>query len=409
MKWGILHSGSQNKMSHLPHRLLLRDSVKIKNTELAEIYKSVSVKTFAESLVGVFVPIYLYNLGFGLPDIFLYFILWFVTKTVIQIPVSRLVGRRGPKHVMSLSYLIRIAYMAMLASFPTLGWSLYWTAPVGAMVIALFFTSYHVNFSKVHNVKTGKDIATVNILVAIASALGPFIGGLLAESFGVPTVLLIATGLMIFAAGPLFSTSEAVGSHHTVSFRTLDWAPVRRQIPLILLEGTEVIIVNLMWPLYMALYLFGSRSYGEIGFVVALSLVAAIAVEYSTGDRLERGQSRIILRLSSLLLAVASLGRIFVRSLGQAVGVDILNRICAVGTKDVRVKQTYELAERQDRVNLINVVELLGHLWKLAAYCALYVGSLVLADPRSLFIGCFCALSVIGVFVSIRARRIVAL
>ena len=83
--------------SHLPGRTHWR---KAKFSEVTDLYISMSFKTLSLSLVGIFVPIFLYQTGYSLPEIILYYIVVSLVQCAAVIASGYLVARNGPKHVL---------------------------------------------------------------------------------------------------------------------------------------------------------------------------------------------------------------------------------------------------------------------------------------------------------------------
>ncbi len=57
----------------------------MKFDELAELYTSMSLRSLGFSLIGIFVPVYLFQYGVSVKDIFLFFIKqWMQNETLLQ-------------------------------------------------------------------------------------------------------------------------------------------------------------------------------------------------------------------------------------------------------------------------------------------------------------------------------------
>lgn len=61
------------------HLLILKI---LRNKELTEIYAMMSLRAMAMSLISIFVPIYLYTLGYDIPTILLFFIVISITQVI---------------------------------------------------------------------------------------------------------------------------------------------------------------------------------------------------------------------------------------------------------------------------------------------------------------------------------------
>lgn len=72
--------------------------------ELSELYVSMTVRSVAISSVGIFVPIYMFRLGYTLQDLFMLYGWYATTMAVVSIGSAWLVARIGPKHSMLMSF-----------------------------------------------------------------------------------------------------------------------------------------------------------------------------------------------------------------------------------------------------------------------------------------------------------------
>ena len=70
----------------------------LKNKELNLFYLAITITTFVESMIGIFVPIYFYNLGYSIPLILLFFLLDALFYVIFAYPVAKVVTKIGAKH-----------------------------------------------------------------------------------------------------------------------------------------------------------------------------------------------------------------------------------------------------------------------------------------------------------------------
>ena len=117
--------------------------------ELSDLYASMLIRSLALSLVGIFVPIYLYKLGYSVQSILGYYAVFFMSRVVVDILVAFIVARIGPKHTIACSTLGNIFYLSMLLSMQELGWPLPLLAVIGTITNSLFFVAFHTDFSKI--------------------------------------------------------------------------------------------------------------------------------------------------------------------------------------------------------------------------------------------------------------------
>ncbi len=133
--------------------------------ELSELYANVLIRSLANSLVGIFVPIYLYTLGYSFSTILLFLTTWFALRPAYDFIASKIVGSIGPKHSLVLSTVGHICYLLFLVTLPVFSWPLWLIAQLGSFSTGLHLLAFHTDFSKVkHTEHGGKEISYVVIV-----------------------------------------------------------------------------------------------------------------------------------------------------------------------------------------------------------------------------------------------------
>ena len=83
------------------------------------MYWTMALKTFAVSLVGVFVPAYLYKLGYSLKLIFIYFLIREVTELLMVIPTTWSMQLNGVKQTYAAGSFLTLINLFLLYLLPT--------------------------------------------------------------------------------------------------------------------------------------------------------------------------------------------------------------------------------------------------------------------------------------------------
>jgi len=90
--------------------------------ELTQIYIAAAIRSFAITLLGLFVPLYLYNeIGFSLQQVLGFYIFFSVILAISSPIAMKFASRHGLKHTILLSvplYLIFIILLYLLQWFP---------------------------------------------------------------------------------------------------------------------------------------------------------------------------------------------------------------------------------------------------------------------------------------------------
>lgn len=345
-------------------------------SELGELYVSMTLKTLSLSMISVFVPIYLYNLGINLYGISVYFSLYFLMRIPINIVTGALVARYGPKHIISYGYAVTLIYLGMLLTMPQYGWSLWSLAMVVAISNSFFFVAYHVDFSKIKEVKKeGEELSRMYVLIRIAGAIGPLLGGLLATVFGTDVAMMVAIVVMLLAIVPLMMTSEPVSkSTKLPDFSSFNLGREKRNILAYSAIGISRQATLSVWPLYIALFVFTENVYGLVGLVTSVSVVASIVAAKMIGNLIDDHKGGALINYGAIIVTVVHAARTIITTLWGVIGINILSDAGETAIIMPFTKGFYDDADsRRSRIVYISVMETFGALsraifWLLLAF-----------------------------------------
>ena len=362
------------------HRLLLKRHFwrHASFDELSQIYISTFFRTMAFSLVGVFIPIFLYGLEYSLAEIFSFYIAYFVARTLFHLPAGYVVARFGPKHTLIISFVLQLVSSISFLTLPEQQWPLGAVAAIWATANTLFFTAYHVDFSKVkHSDHSGKEMGFANIVQRVGGALGPIVGGIVATVFGPQYIFLAMTLLLLVGLIPLLSTAEPVKTHQKIRFRSLRLSSIKRDlISYAGLTITHQLSVTL-WPLYLGIFALGANVYLELGAISSVGFVVSIFTAYAIGQLVDKRKGRELLQLSAIVDMVVQFFRPFVQSLPFAFAVNTAGETTAVSMRIAYQKGMYDAADDLpgNRIVYISIMEMVGAIVKTAVWTLmLFVG-----------------------------------
>lgn len=323
---------------HFFHYVLLRTHFwrYIGFAELAELYASRMIRVMALQMVGGFAIVYMYQLGYSLLFIAIFWFFYFLLRAFMAPLVALIVARYGPKHGTLISNVCQIIAAFILVFVPDYGiWALVIYAPFAGLAITLYNICYLVDFSKVKHVDhAGKELGIMQVFERIVTALGPLLGGIVALFFGPKAMFIFASILLLIAAMPLFFTSEPVKTHQKITLHHFNWAVAWRPCLGNIGMGIDANLSGFMWNLFLAVTVLGVSSnavYAQIGALSSVSMLAVIVCAYFYGKLVDRNQGKKLLKFSTLADAALHLTRPFVNSPATAVAVNVANEVTTTG------------------------------------------------------------------------------
>ena len=333
---------------------------RIKISELSELYVSMTLKSLALSLIAVFVPVYLYQLGFSVPEIALYYVGYFLFRILLNFISGELTARYGPKHILAYSYVFLLLFLAMLLTMPTYFWPLWALGFAHAAFNSLFFIPYHVDFSKVQDIKhTGKQLSTMNILIRSAAALGPFVGGAIASLYGIRATLTLAVILVIVAILPLMMTREIIKIRKRPNYRTFNFLSQARNMLAYSSVAVERQVGLTVWPLFMAVVIFTSdKVYADVGLVTSVSIATSLIMARVYGHLVDNHNGKYLLNTTSIFMTVVHIFRMAVNSFTGVLAINISTELAETGNIIALTKGYYGEADAsEERVAYVTISE----------------------------------------------------
>lgn len=310
----------------------------IGSAEMAELYISRMMRVMGLKIMAGFSFIYMYQLGYDLKALALFFCIYFSFRMLISTPISAFViARYGPKHASLISNLLQILAIFTIVTLPQFGIAaLIIYIPLAGLATTLYDISYLVDFSKVKHIDhSGKELGIMQIVERAMVGLGPLVGGLIALYFGPQAMMLFGALLMLIAALPLFFTSEPTHVHQKITLRHFNWKTAWRPMLANVGIGIDMNISGIGWGLFLAIVLFGvsgnSAVYAQIGALGSTSIIASLGVSYLYGRIVDRYQGKLLLKLSVVGDFLVHLSRIFITTPTQALAVNVSNEVVTVG------------------------------------------------------------------------------
>lgn len=342
--------------------------------ELSELYAAMMLKTFGLSLIGIFVPIYLYEEGFSISQVVVFMVVNYAIRVVISWPLARLSDRLGPKGLMRVGLGLTVAFLLMLLSISQIGWPLLLLALVDGVAITLFYLGYHIDFSQAKKLdEFGREAERVFALAKIAAASAPFIGGLIATAFNPQATIATALVAMVVAGWSL-SRSQSPPGKPLKSLAKLDFKRYGRSYLSIAALGVDQTSTVVFWPFFAALFIFSGEIYFQLGLVTSVSAVSAILVVHALGKLVDKHRGGLLLQYSSWLSAGLHLFRALASGIWQVLGINVLSEWFSAGSHMPYLKGMYDEADHaDDRASYIGAMEAAVNVGRLAFWLVVWL------------------------------------
>ncbi len=271
-----------------------------------------------QSMVGTFLFVYCYQLGFSL-EVLLAYIIWLSLVCIIinHFLISHLINRLGPQRSNGISNLFMVLFTLGVYTLDSSIWHLFGLAILQAFATRLYYISQHVFLLQADNdpaTNSGRQVGRLFSAEPLGFALGPIIGGLISwlidprVSIGIGALVLVAGGLLMFIS---------VGWRHRGRRHHVDatqmWAIYRHfrqswRLTLVALSHAADQYAFVLWVLWLGLVL-ANDAYGVIGVTQFLGALVGFGVSQWAGRQVDRGRGQQLMRASGVLSLGLGLAR----------------------------------------------------------------------------------------------------
>lgn len=318
--------------------------------EIAELYVSRLMTMFAINIVSLFMAIYLYQLGYGIGFIAVFYGLMYAVKVPLTVLFARYVAYFGPKHGVLLANIVRIPSLVAMLLVPQYGiaalivFGLFQAASAG-----IYTLSYGVNFSKVrHATHTGKELGVMVQIEQTSKILAPIIGGAIATLYGPAAAVGIASVLFIFAAVPLLRTVEPVAIRSKIAFQGFPWRLTWRSFITAGGTGHDFIISGLAWTLFIATTALagtGEGIYALLGALASVGAFISMVAAWFFGKVVDRRQGDALFTSGVIANTFIHLFRPFALTPAAVLGVAMTNETATSAYVLPWTRATFQIAD----------------------------------------------------------------
>jgi MFS family permease len=282
--------------------------------QVKELFIASVIVNLALSMVMIFEPIYLFNIGYSLFHIALFYLMVYGVY-FFTIPLgakfANHFGYENSIFVGSIFYVLFYISLFLIPSFPVL---FYVSALLYILQKTFYWPGFHGNFA--HNCgdsEEGKEITSINVSNSLMFVLGPIMGGLIITFFGFAVLFLVASILFLVSNIPMLLTKEVFEKRKYNYVRLFDNFKKENIKSFIACIGYgEELIVMVIWPIFMSIIIVNYAKLGALsGIGTGITLLMALYI----GKICDQQDRRKILKFGSIIYAFTWFLRVFTKSL----------------------------------------------------------------------------------------------
>ncbi len=320
--------------------------------QIGELYASVGIANFALAMVAVFEPIFLYAvLHLSIPQILFFNGIVYVVY-IFTIPFGgKIAARFGYAHGILFSIPFQILYWVFLYAGQD-NHALLWIAPVFyGLEKALYWPAFGASVSRfARRDQMGREYSVLYAIINIVGIVGPLLGGLLSQKFGIRMTFIVASALYTCSFIPLFLQRE---EFIPKAYYYRDTWELFKTYPMKFLGylgyGEEMLLLN-VWPIFIYVIVIGYEKVGAL--VTVATLVASILAIY-VGKVSDQYNKQVLLKVGSFFYFLFWIFRLIAVTPYTVFAADALSR---TGKDLVSIPLTALTYERAESTHIIRYV-----------------------------------------------------
>lgn len=299
---------------------------------LRALYFNLVLRNFGLSLIGIFVPIYIFqnlqkqlNFSFAqaLAGVFLYYIVMKFFLLLANIPGAYIVQNKGFRRSIFISNIFLLLHcICLLLVEKNVILFGFLSAVLVGILVPLYWLPYHLIYIEDGKPeKYGEEIGFGGFLTRFFSALAPFAGGFLIFHFGFGTVIILSFLFLLFSSLPTFFMN-----HHKIHFvpslKRIKNSMMKTRFAHLALwaSGMSDIIHVIAWPI---LIYISDINFETLGFLTSVALVVSLIVVFSVGRLGDKIEHKNILKIGIILTSLANFIKFLPKVVWQFLLVDI--------------------------------------------------------------------------------------
>lgn len=314
------------------------------------LYTSKTFIRVAVGLLGLFIPIFLYELfDKNFTYVAVYYLIGHSLYALSVAFGAQFFNKFGFRKALQLGSVWGALFFTVFY-FINEG-NLFYMLGLSLVVITLFrnfhWLPYHLDFAKFSDSKNrGRQVSLLEATGNVVGVITPVIAGFIIYKFGFNILFLIAIFLYLASLIPLITiprTKEKFVWNYWETWRKLFSKDFRKKALALAADGAESTVGIIVWPIFIFEILKGN--YIEVGAISTLVIGVTVAVQLLTGKYIDKNFSKVgVLKYGSIFYALGWIFKIFIATTFHIFVIDFYHRVMGIFIKTPYHTITYDLA-----------------------------------------------------------------
>ncbi|MFH1412799.1 MAG: MFS transporter [bacterium] len=312
-------------------------------------YSARMVIQAAGALVGLFLPIFLYNFfNFNLQYVLWYYLIGHFIYATIVACGCKFLNKIGLRRsiIISVFWGALFYFCFYLMSNENLSWSVNGKYMLGLLLASILFLTLlrsmywvplHTNLAKFTNKSNrAKQLSLMSATAIVLSTFMPLLAGWILITHGFNVLFLITIIIYLLSLIPLITsprTNEKFSWTYMQTWKELLSKKRRRVVMAYFGDGAETAVGAVIWPIFIWQLLKGN--YFQVGVISALIVVVTVLLQLAIGKFTDLSNKSKILKFSSVFYALGWVVKIFIFTAFQIFVVSAYHGLMKLFTRTV--------------------------------------------------------------------------
>ncbi len=317
------------------------------------LYTGKTIVLVSTGLLGLFLPIFLYNLfGQNFQSTALFFLVGQALYASALFFGVRFINKFGFRRALRTSVFLGASYYA--AFYFISEKNFHYLIPVILLLLTLYrllyWLPYHVDFAKFTDKKNrGRQISALMATRMVISVFIPVIGGFVISRFGFDSLFVTAIILYLVSGIPYLTiprTEEKFSWTYRQTLKNLFAKKNRRSLLAFAANGAETGTTLVIWPIF--LYQLLNGDYFKIGALSTLIIAATVILQLTIGKKLDKTKRKDrFLKFGSLFYSAGWILKIFIQTAFQIFVVGAFHNVSRIFTSTPFNTLSYDIMADQ--------------------------------------------------------------
>lgn len=341
--------------------------------QVKELFIATTTVNFALAMVMLFEPIYLYNIGYPLQKIMLFYLIAYALYFFIIPLGASFAKRHGYEPGMFIGTSLFIVYYISLFLIATYPWLFFFAPIILAIQKTFYWPAYHADFADFSDDREkGRQISVLNASTALVYIIGPGLAGFIISQWGFGALFTFASIIFLASNIATMVTKEKFKPEkfpYKKSYKKLFSKENRKSLFAYMGFGEEVVVL-IVWPVFISIVIANAFN---LGMIVTLATLVTTLVTLYVGKISDKRNKKSVLSLGSIVYSLSWFIRIFVNS---SLGVFFVDTLSRVGKSIVAVPLTAITYDRAKEVSDVNTKQ--NVMWQILFFeMSLVLGKLM--------------------------------